>query len=196
MAVKIKYFFFLFFLFFSCSYHLKQNIGEKSFNLHYVGGDFDGLLTKELICQIAASGVFEYKKSGADYKLKVNVENVTNDQIGYRYDRDNDGKLKKYLMPTESRQKISASVSIFSNSLDKVVWGPKTICADVDYDYVEQDDLKDLSFIKDGERTTVLAFSIGQMESINCAQEASLLPLYRSLCKKIIDVLIAEAHSF
>jgi hypothetical protein len=191
---KMKYFFiFLVFLLFSCSYHLKQVRADKSINIPYVNGDFDGLLTKELIYQISSSGVFKYKQSNADYKLNINVDCITNDQIGFRYDRENDGKLKKFLMPTENRQKITATITIFSNEEDKVIWGPKTICADVDYDYVEQDDLKDLSFIdKEGQRTTVLAFSIGQMESINCAQEAALIPLYRSLCRKIVDVLIAD----
>lgn len=186
---------FIFFLFSlllsSCAYHLKQAQEIKSLNVHYIYGDTDGLLTKELIYQISSSGAFDYKTTNSDYTLKVSIDNLSNDQIGFRYDRHNDGSLKKFLMPTESRQKITASVSIISEKNDKVVFGPKIITADVDYDYVEQDSLKDLSFINAKNiRVPVLPFSVGQMESINAATEAALIPLYRILSQKIVDLLV------
>jgi hypothetical protein len=188
---NIFIFFFFSFYFTSCAYHLKQAQEIKSLNVHYIYGDNDGLLTKELIYQISSSGAFDYRTTNSDYILKVSIDNISNDQIGFRYDRHNDGTLKKFLMPTENRQKITASVSIISQKSDKVVFGPKTITADVDYDYVEQDSLKDLSFIDANSlRVPVLPFSVGQMESINSATEAALIPLYRILSQKIVDLLV------
>ena len=165
----------------------------KTVNIPYVTGDRYGLLTEELVYQLSVCGLLEYKPSTADLKLEVEIVDTTNDQIGYRKDRNPDGTLKKNLMPTESRQKVNAKVSLISNLDKEVIWGPKIISADVDYDYVEQDSLRDLSFLNAaGVRQTVLSFSLGQMESVGSAQDSALIPLYRRLAENIVDAIVGE----
>jgi hypothetical protein len=179
----------------SCSYkcHLPDEISNKSINIPFVRGDTDGILTEALVFQLTASGLVAYKQSNADYKLHVNVLNVENDKIGYRKDRQPDGCYRKNLMPVEGRERVSVECYLTSSLTGETVWGPRIISADVDYDYVDQDSLKDLSFIdKEGQRQTILSYSLGQLESIPCAQEAALRPLSMKLAKNIVNALIAE----
>ena len=120
-------------------------------------------------------------------------QEINNEQIGYRRNRGSDGTIKKSIMPTEGRETAVAEVTLIDNNTQKIVWGPQQIRAEVDNDYVDQDSLNDLSFVNpQGNRVTVLTFSLGQLESIASAQEAALTPLYRTLAQKIIDAILAE----
>ncbi|KPK32514.1 MAG: hypothetical protein AMS24_04055 [Chlamydiae bacterium SM23_39] len=192
-----KIFFFLFFFFLSCNYKLgNEYFKSSSINVPYIQGDKDGILTKELVFELAETGVFEYKNNSADFNLNISILNTFDEQIGYRFDRDNKGKRKKNIMATEGRKKIKAKISLFSKKEKKIIFGPKIIETDVDYDYVTQDSINDLSFIlPNGKRETVLQFSLGQLESISAAQKATLLPLYKSLAKKIVKIILSEVNN-
>lgn len=184
-------------VFISCSYtnKLPDKYSESTVNIPYVKGDEDGQLTHSLVYQLSAAGALEYKQIDADYVLLVSVLDVSNDKIGYRKDRDLDGKLRDNLMPIESRQSIKAEVSLKSTTTDEIVWGPRTISADIDYDYVEQDALKDLSFVNSsGKRETILSYSLGQLESVPSAQISVRHPLYQNLAKNIVTAIIGELN--
>lgn len=187
---------FLFFFLFlsSCGYHLDKVAEPLSIDVPYIEGDKDGLLTHELIYQMSNNGFFEYHKN-SNYVLQVNILDIVNDQIGYRKDRDPDGNLRKNLVATENRLTISAQVTLVSTLDNSVLYGPKIFTAFEDFDYVDQDTIDDLSFIdKQGNRETVLAFSLGQMESIGCAQDVALKPLYKKLSLAIVSAIRAEYH--
>lgn len=189
------FFLFVFLVFSSCSYkyNLQNEFEGKSINIPYVEGDIDGQLTEALVYHLSASGLFEYKHGSSDYKLQVIVQSLTNDKIGYKRDRYKDGETRKNLMPIENRENISVEVLLKSNLSGKSVWGPKIITADIDYDYSEQDSLKDLAFIDShGEKYTILSYSLGQMESIYSAQDSALRPLYNRLAKNIVSALMGE----
>ena len=161
----------------------------KTISVNYVSGDSTGQLTSALIYAISSNGIYEYCKQKADLRLEVALVDVAHEQIGYRRNRSPDGTVRKSIMPTEGRTKMAAFVTLLTES-GKKVWGPRRIEADADYDYIDQDSLGDLSFVEpNGNRVTVLQFSLGQLESIAGAQEAALPPLYRKLSCAIVDAI-------
>lgn len=185
----------LFFILYSCGYH--AGVGPApidTVSIPFISGDEYGSLTTELIRQLSSSGGLLYRNDGGHYLLKVKILSVNNNVIGFRRDRERtDESLKENLRPAEGRQTIVVEASLLESSTDNVLWGPKTVTTDVDYDYVDPDSLQDLSFIDStGARRTVLNFSLGQLEPIDSAQEAALKPLYRKIARKVVDLVIFE----
>ncbi len=85
---------------------------------------------------------------------------------------------------------MNAKVVLKETSSDQIIQGPFIISADTDYDYVDGDSIQDLAFINsEGQSITVLPFSLGQLESIESAQESATKPLYRKLAQKIADTI-------
>ena len=193
---KISLFFF-FFVCTACCYKcgLKDDFVRRTVDIPYVQGDVDGQLTASLIYQISSSGCFEYKRGFSDYQLHAEVISLNDDRIGFK--RDNIGckncKKEKNLMAIENRETIAVRVRLKSASTGKEIWGPKIITADIDYDYFDQDSLKDMSFIDmNGNRQSILFYSLGQLESISSAQDSALRPLFKKLSENIVSALIGE----
>jgi hypothetical protein len=194
MLLKSKVFFFCSFIFTSCGYQL-TNHPLKSISVSFVEGDIDGMFTSELIHSIYTSPLVTYSNNSGDYQLSVKILNVEEDQIGYKRDRlKSDGSLKRNIRATEGRKTIEITAELKDRYTNKVVWGPCVLKGDTDYDYVDQDSLFDLSFINpSGVRTTVLSFSLGQLESIDDAQLAATSPVYRLLAQKIVDAMTTHS---
>jgi len=187
-------FVFFFLLLTSCEYHLgrSQNINQISVSVPYVEQDLSGQFTSRLIKELSYSSNLNYKYSNADYTLCVKIIDSSTSQIGYKYDRNNNNVRQNNLRATEGRQKITARVELIDKSSGCVKFGPFDVSASSDFDYVDPDSLNDLSFIDPmGNRTTVLAFSLGQLESIESAKEAASKVLYEKLAKKIVDAISA-----
>lgn len=181
----------------ACGYRFEDTVytgSRTSISVPYVVGDFDGLLTDEVIRQLAASGHFEYVQEGGSLILNIIVTADTLDKIGYRYDRkDESGKREKNLIPTESRRNLSAEICLVEGGSDEVLMGPDLVHASADFDYVNSSTLKDLTFInQEGKRETVIFFSLGQLDSIEGAQDDVSIPLFRHLAQKIVDGLINQ----
>ena len=183
-------------LFTSCGYRF--NAGDslyhgKTISVPYVKGDTtDGQLTIALIQALGDSGEFTYVHAGGNLILKVSIIHDEKEKIGYRYDRHAiSGKLEKNLVPTEGRRVIKAEVSLLDGVSEQTMMGPVIVFASAEYDYVDSDNLHDLSFITEqGFRETVLNFSLGQLDSIEGAEDNALDPLYRRLAQKIVDGLV------
>ena len=180
-----------FLLFNGCGYKWSLSQDSKnqiSIDIPYVKGDTKGIFTKELIYLLSTQSPYTFSPNGAEYLLEVEFLDNSDSKIGYRRDRDkNTGAVLKNVVPTEGRKTVKVKASI-SDKEGSIVWGPYEFSCFSDYDYVDQDSLSDLSFINTlGQRQTVLSFSLGQLESIGAAQDASENPLYRSLAQKIID---------
>ncbi|NGX33897.1 MAG: hypothetical protein K1060chlam1_00239 [Candidatus Anoxychlamydiales bacterium] len=187
-------FIFLFLFLTSCGYHLgrSQNYQNAEISVPYIEKDLSGYFSQELIKQISYSSNLNYKYSNADYTLCVKIIDSNTSQIGYKYDRNNENVRQNNLRATEGRQKITARVELIDKNSNCTKFGPFDISANADFDYVDPDSLNDLSFIDpNGNRTTVLAFSLGQLESIESAKEAASKPLYEKLAKKIVDAISA-----
>ncbi|HSW86234.1 MAG TPA: hypothetical protein VLG49_01905 [Rhabdochlamydiaceae bacterium] len=182
-------------LFSSCGYRIDgPESGRSTITVPYVVGDSAGQLTNELVRMLSASGAFECVQNNGQYVLKVIVFSDGSDRIGYRYDRkDLSGKLKKNLMPVEGRRMISAEVSLINSATEEVEVGPVIVTADADYDYIDSDNLREVSMINSkGRRQSTISFSLGQLDSIEGAQDDVAVPLYRHLAQKIVDGMIIQ----
>jgi hypothetical protein len=134
-----------------------------------------------------------YKNSDANYILNVRIISHSTKQIGYKYDRNNENVRQESLRATEGRQTITAEVELLDTKTNQIKFGPFKVIADSEFDYVDPDSLNDLSFPDPNNpqrRITVLAYSLGQLESTENAKEAALKPLYENLSKKIVDAIL------
>ncbi len=157
----------------------------------YVTGDSRGQFTDRLIRTLSTAGHFMItSKDLAELTLYASI--ISNEQhpIGYmRHRQDTTGRVKNNLIATESRRSLSVEITLKRG--EEVVFGPAQIKASTEYDYVDSDSLYDLTFINaQGQREKVIKFSLGQLDSIEGAQDDALTPLYDALAKKISDGLI------
>lgn len=184
--------FFVVFLFFciSCGYRFSES-EKATISVPYIKGDRYGFFTEELIYSLSLNGL-KYKTSGADYRLIVEISGEKDNQIGYLHDRDNTGKPKKNIMPTENMVEIFAKVSLLDRKNRKYLIKDRVISFSVDYDYLKQDSLQDLSFIENGQRRTVLDFSLGQLETKESAKKAAMKDAYQGLSSRIVTMLKAS----
>jgi hypothetical protein len=103
------------------------------------------------------------------------------------------GEIKKNLVGSEGRRFIAVEATLLEGKSDTVACGPFHIEADCDFDYVDGDSIQDLTFVNpEGIVQTVLPFSLGQLESIEAAQEASARPLNVQIAEKIVDAIFCE----
>ncbi|NGX37814.1 MAG: hypothetical protein K1000chlam2_00977 [Chlamydiae bacterium] len=177
----------------ACGYHFDG--GEKiAVSVPYVIGDQEGELTDSLIWALSRTANFRYTQDEGDWILKAKVVDTFNDRIGYRYDRDpKTGDIRKNVMGTENRKSITVEVSVVNGTTGKLILGPQKVKADADYDYVDPNSLRDVSFIDPatGVRTTSIAFSLGQLDSVGAAGEDATYPIYHLLARKIVDGMLA-----
>jgi hypothetical protein len=184
----------------SCGYHLGgeesvQRLQNTSLSIPYVQNDIDGQLTDELIKTFAASGIFTYQATNGSLELRVEIIRQDNACIGWKYNRNVNGKRNKDLICTEGRRLIDAEVTFVDTLNDEVLLGPIIVQADLDFDYYEPDSIRDLSFItSSGKRVTSVDFSLGQLDSTEGAYDASFLPLTRLLAKKILDLILHASY--
>jgi hypothetical protein len=173
----------------SCGYHATQDLGTIS--IPYVEGDEEGILTAELVRHFSHSGTYTYAQKGGDVLLQVKLVDKQNNRIGFRYDRNGkSGAIQQNLLPTENRRSAIAEVSLIDPSTGETILGPERVSASTEYDYVDVNSLRDLSFIdSSGHRQTVLNFSEGQVDSIEGGHDDAARPLYRHLAEKIASAV-------
>lgn len=165
-----------------CGYHLGSGmvpLPYRTVTVPIVGEDEDGRFTDSLIRHLSSSGRFEYRYNEADLILFVCLQNLRHEHIGYRYDRNKEGKLVKSVIPTETRLKLAAKVTLVESCTGCVIRGPVFIEASVDYDhdwYTSRDQINQ--------------FSLGQVTDYDLASETALTPLSDRLSEKIVDYLM------
>ncbi len=166
-----------------------------SVSVPYVSGDTVGAFADELIHSLSTSGRFVYTRDGGQVLLQVNILSSGSDKIGYKYDRKGkEAEREKTLVPTEGRYSICAQVALVDPCTNEYLYGPTTVTAYSDCDYVDYNSISDLSFVNSqGGRQSSIAFSLGQLDSIEGAQSDVTLLLYRQLAKKIVAGLIVQS---
>lgn len=178
----------------SCGYRVENDERSLTFctlEVPYFQGDKNGLLTDAVIQELASSGDFHIVRSGGALVLEGKVVKDENEHIGYQYDRDpTSGRRINRLIPNEGRREVSVEISVVNSHTQDIVKGPYLITVSGDYDFVDSDSLQDTSFISGtGMRSSVLFFSMGQLDSVDGAQSSSLRPIYRHLGIKIAEGL-------
>jgi hypothetical protein len=155
----------------------------------YVQGDPEGELTDQLIKQLSASGRFEVVRHGGCLCLNVAIVDAANDRIGYQYSRDDTKqKRQKNLIATENRRLMTAEVTLVNTVSGEILLGPIPVKAFAEYDYIDSGSLRDLTFVNSqGKTKKTLTFSLGQLDSIEGAQDDVAVPLYRVLAQSIVD---------
>ena len=171
----------------SCGYHTAVSDNKTTISIPYVEGDAQGQFTAELIRQLTNSDIYEFVKKDGDLDLKVTIVGDKSDIIGFQYDLSHKkGKIERNLMAEENRRTLTAQVTLTDTSTEKVVIGPVNISTSTDFDYIDVNSLKEVSFINaHGNREKTISFSLGQLDSIEGAQDAALTPIYRQLAQNI-----------
>ena len=74
----------------SCQYQFgRGELSERytTISIPYAEGDLRGDLTTEVIRKLSSSGAFRYVNTGGDLTLKIKVVELSEENIGFRYDR-------------------------------------------------------------------------------------------------------------
>lgn len=175
----------------SCGYRTAASDDKTTISIPYVEGDNQGQLTAEIIRQLTNSDIYDFVREDGDLVLKVSLVGDRNDHVGFKYDRtEKKGKIEHNLMATENRRMLTAQVILSRGATEEVIFGPLNITATGDYDYIDVNTLKELAFHDpQGKRKKTINFSLGQLDSIEGAQDAVLTPIYRQLAQKIAAAL-------
>jgi hypothetical protein len=163
-----------------CGYQFGQGdplLDQRTLCVPYVLGDLDGDMTAALIHQLSTSGQMKYSTTCGDLILKVKLINLYDENIGFRYDRNKEGKRVDVIIPSELRRIITAEICVINAANGCVLIEPVKISASVDCDH----DFNDI----DGRNT----FSIGQLTNEHAAKDAMMRCLNRILAQKIVDYL-------
>jgi hypothetical protein len=176
----------------SCGYQFKGSKPLAEISIPYVVGDEEGLLTTELVKECMRTGEIGYSSGRGDFRLDVEVLSDATDPIGFRYDRDDlSGRVQKNLISTEGRRTIGINLKLVKRDSEQVVLGPLTVTASEDFDYADVNSLHSLAFVDTQmEMQKVLDFSLGQLSSVEGAEDGAINPLYRKLAEKTVSILI------
>lgn len=181
-----------------CGYHFEGSdveSGPVTISVPYIKGDPEGMLSAELVKALSSSGQFDCVQLGGMLNLEVAIIAEGDDRIGYRFDRDpTSGHLRDNIVGTENRFTVSADVKLIDTYSNQILIGPLVVKAHNDYDYVDSNSIRDLTFFTpNGTPEKVLDFSLGQLDSIEGAHDDSYAVVFKHLAQKIVDGIIAQS---
>jgi hypothetical protein len=164
-------------------------------SIPYIKGDGEGQLNSQLVLALSSSGQFDYAHSNGDLIIQAAIVSDGDSRVGYRFDRNpTTGKLRDNIVGTENRRTVTVQVSIVSAYTNEIVLGPQMISVIADYDYVDSNSIRDLTFeTSPGSFQKVLDFSLGQLDSVEGGHDDASAVLYREIAQKIVDGLIVQA---
>ncbi len=182
---------------FGCGYHFeggKEKEGAITISIPYIKGDGEGQLNSELAKAISSSGMFDYVQNGGELILQASIISDGDDRIGFRYDRNpTTGERRHNIVGTENRRTMSAQITMIDGSTHETVVESQVISATADYDYVDSNSIRDLTFTEpNGTPQRVLDFSLGQLDSVDGGHDDTSLLIYRLLAQKIVSGLIVK----
>lgn len=169
------------FLFTGCGYRWGAG-GEFSpystISIPYVEGDWDGNLTSHIIKEMSRSGNLQVVNSGGSLILKVYIVDIWEDDVGFRYDRKKDGKIRKSIVPDETRLAISADIYLIESLSGNILLGPVRVISETEFDHDYY-----------SSQCGINVFSLGQFTDIDEARDAAEKPLNRRLAEKIVSYI-------
>lgn len=148
----------------------------------FIPGDNDGEFTFLLAHALNQRGVGLL--NGSSYILKVRLENLRSDNIGYRHDRNRDGQILSQLTTSEARYWESAHVEIIDASTERVLAGPVEIREYIDSDFIPEQGPADS-----------LSFSLGLLTTRHRAQSEALSALKQKLAAIVSSWVISTIHN-
>ena len=163
----------------SCGYHLGQGGVPGKYHtvsVPYACGDIDGGLTNAIIKEIEITGGLQYVNCDGATELLVNLLDLRDQNIGFRYDRDKRDCVTDCIIPTETRVVAIAEVKLIEAHSGKCVLGPVILSTSVDFDHDYY-----------SSRNGVNIFSLGQLNDVDAARDAVRTPLYKALARKIVE---------
>jgi len=164
-----------------CGYHAGQGSHlspYRTISIPYVKGDWDGTMTAELVKQVSQSGTLTYVHDHGSLVLNVQLIDMYDENVGFRYDRSKHGEVKKAIIPSETRLFAVAEVSLTEAGTGRIILGPVRLSADTVFDH-------DYYTVRDG----VNVFSLGQVTDYDEAEDAAQRPLHARLASKIVDFI-------
>lgn len=182
-----------------CGYRFEgsdaESSGPVSISVPYIKGDPEGMLGAELVKALSCCGQFDCVQTGGMLSLEAAIIAEGDDRIGYRFDRNpTSGHRRDNIVGTENRFTVSAEVKLVDTYSNQILIGPIVIKAHADYDYVDSNSIRDLTFFTpDGKAEKVLDFSLGQLDSVEGAHDDAYAVIYKHLAQKIVDGVIAQS---
>jgi len=164
----------------SCGYRLGHGPLSNKYrgiSVPIVYGDHTGSFTRELIQTLNVNG-YCYENCDSPLELRVKILHIRDENIGFRYDRDKEGKITNSIVPAETRRTATAEVTLLDNASCCPVLGPSILKASVSFDH-------DYNSSRNG----INVFSLGQLTDVYEARDASIDPLNQRLAQKIVDYL-------
>lgn len=144
----------------------------------YVENDWDGQITSAVVEQVVKNGSYRYTSGRGTLTLSIQNVEEWDDNIGFRYDRNQKGNSRQRVIPVEGRLFIAADVSLIDRATCKELLGPARITAWIDFDHDYYDN-----------RDAINVFSLGQLTDYEEAYDAALTPLYRRFAIKVVDYI-------
>ena len=173
--------FLLAFLLTGCGYQFGE--GELSqrfdtFSVRFAKGDLSGHLTEQVIRRVASETALTYVNDGADLELLLELVEVDEENVGFRYDRNKHNRRVDYIIPSETRLRAYVQLTLMDRARGCVLAGPTLLEADYEFDHDYYTS-----------HSAVNIFSLGQVTDYDEAYEAALKPLYENLAQKVADYL-------
>lgn len=144
----------------------------------YVEGDDQGIMTQSLIYALSSGGSLSYRSYGSDLLLKVCLFEPEDTTIGFAYAPKKHRRSRHIVVSNEARLTLAARFTLIDQKTATAILGPIEVRSFLDYDY--EPDLGKIN---------ANAFSLGQLEMHNLAQDTAFPPLYSLLAKKIVDYI-------
>lgn len=165
----------------SCGYRVGESgplVAYRSISVPYVEGDLRGELTAALIRELTATGGFDYCAEGGSLELQVRLLEVREDNVGFRYYRNQQGRRTHSVIPTETRLNAVVEVTVIETLSNKTLVGPISITASVDFDHDYY-----------SSRNAVNIYSLGQVTDYDAAYETAFRPLNLAIARKVASYL-------
>jgi hypothetical protein len=166
----------------SCGYQFGEGgfaSQYQTISVPFIKGDWNGDMTSTLIEQIAQSGSYTYCRDGGALTLQVCLMEFTDENVGFRYDRNKQGELRKSIIPVETRIETKAEVKLIEAASGRVLLGPVIITAGVEFDHEYYSSWNGIN-----------SFSLGQLSDYDAAYDAMYHPLNVALSRKIVDFVV------
>ncbi len=165
----------------SCGYHFGAGSAPwigSTISVPYICGDETGEFTRTLVRELASSGAFQYTDDCGCYRLCVNVRELCDENIGFRYDINKEGQQTTTIIPVEMRTRTVAEFSLVEASSGCVVLGPERVSAMVDFDHEFEGGSDHLNNL-----------SLGQVTDLEASKEVIPGRLGQALAERIVDYL-------